>query len=132
MSLKDKILLSTAVGFGLLCVAGLAFAQTSWQQNVVLRWDPLPASITKVQVFLANASISDDSAMPPTFEVTGSPDTAQRVFTAFAGGAIFARVKACEGDSCSVFSNQARLDTPTAPRPGPPRNVTITLQVEQP
>lgn len=125
-------ILSTLV---LLLFSGLASAQTSWQQNVNISWTLVDTNITKVQVFMANASIADTSTMAPTFEVTGTPTSAQRVFTAFAGGAIFVRVKACNLDNCSLFSNQARLDTPTAPpppRPGAPTNVTITLQVEAP
>lgn len=135
MSRKEKILLSLAVGVALLCVAGLASAQTSWQQNVTLSWTLPDTNITKIQVFLANAAIPETSTAAPTFEITGTPLTTNRVFTAFAGGAIFARVKACNGDNCSLFSNQARLDTPAAPlppRPGAPTNVTITLNVEQP
>jgi hypothetical protein len=138
---RNKIFLACALGFALICFAGAVLAQ-SFQRTVAVTWT-LPTSyddgtplvstdITKVQVFLANSAIPETSTAAPTFELTGAPQSTARTFTAFAGGAIFVRLKACIGTNCSAFSPQARLDTPGPGRPGAPTNVAIVINVEAP
>lgn len=121
-----------------LCFMGIANAQTS-QKSIRIGWvlpttfddgsALLPANITKIQVFMANASIADTSTMAPTVELTGAPITTTRTFTAFAGGTIYARLKACTAEGCSPFSAQVSVATPL-PKPGIPTSVTIELVLQ--
>lgn len=82
--------------------------------------------LTKVQVFLANASIPDNSTAAPTVELGPAVVTTNQTFTVFAGGKLFVRVKACNANSCSDFSAQSSVDIPNS-TPGVPTEVTITL-----
>lgn len=139
MNAKQKWALVLAFALITLIFTGLANAQTpSFQKQIKLGWSlptvytdgsPLVAAdITKIQVFLANAAIADSSTMAPTVELTGSPVNVARTFTAFVGGSVHARLRACTASLCSDFSNAVSIPTP-AVKPGVPTNLTIELVV---
>lgn len=123
-----------------LLAVGSAFAQTGTPKSATISWS-LPTKnsdgtnidatnpITKIQVFLANASISDNYSQNPTVELTGTPTTTTQTFTVFPGGTLFVRLKACNAKACSDFSAQASVSIPNV-KPGVPTSVTIQLSVE--
>lgn len=142
MNAKQKWALILALALITIIFAGIASAQTpSFQKNVKLTWT-LPtkyddgstlaaADITKIQVYLANAAIADSSTMAPTVELTGASVNTTKQFTAFVGGTIYVRLKACTATLCSDFSTSLAIPTP-AVKPGPPTNVTFELLVVAP
>ena len=117
-----------------------AFAQTGVPKSATISWVlPLKNTdgstidatnpITKVQVFLANAAISDNFSQNPTVELTGAQTTTTQTFTVFPGGGLFVRVKACNAKACSDFSAQASVPIPNVV-PGVPTSLSIQLVIQ--
>jgi hypothetical protein len=134
MTLKQKWLVVLSAGLFGVCFMGIVGAQTA--RSVTISWSaptlatdgtPLTGtqSLTKYQVFLSTTSIPVTSSMAPTVEVQGSLQTVQS-FNVPVGGTLFVRVKACNLQACSDFSNEVSKPFP-ATGPNPPTNVTVTL-----
>lgn len=85
-------------------------------------------AITGYQVWVSTTSIPDNVTGTPTATITGTATTITQSVAASPGDTIFARVKACNVQGCSVLTNQVSKALPISV-PGPPTNVTITLNI---
>ena len=132
---------SIGLGILLLIAATLALAQTS-QRQMTLTW-VLPTTaidgsaltgaqaLTKIQVFVATATIPDNSTMTPTAELGPGVTSSVQTVTIAPGGTAFVRLKACNAPGCSDFSAQASKVFPPSV-PNVPTTVTITVIITPP
>lgn len=91
-------------------------------------------ALTKLQVFVSSAPITDTSTAAPFAELTVSGTAAASyTYTAAAGSTVYARIRACNANACSVFSNQGSKLVPFPPAaPNAPTGVQITITVTPP
>lgn len=87
-------------------------------------------ALTKVQVFVATATIPDGSTMTPTVELGPTVTQASVTLQVTNGSTLYTRVKACNSVGCSGFSNEGSkvVQIPDVP-PGVPTSVTITISI---
>ena len=128
----------------ILAVLCLLLPAISWAQTVpatvTLEWalptqntngTPIPAtgtgSLTKIQVWLATSPIPANTTSAPTVEITPVGTTTTRTVNVAPGGTVYARLKACNANLCSVFSNE--VSAQIAQQPGVPTNVTIRITI---
>jgi|SRR5688572_3757492 len=85
-------------------------------------------AITSIQVYLATATIPNNSGQAPTATLTGTPTTIVQPFVVNVGQTVFARLRACNSAGCSAFSAEKSILVPGSV-PGVPTNVTITITI---
>lgn len=85
-------------------------------------------ALTKVQVWVASATIPLTTSAVPTVELGPGVTSTSQTITIPAGGAAFVRLKACNAGGCSAFTNEVSVPVPVAV-PGLPTTVTIKIVV---
>lgn len=131
--------------WALLALATLLFPQLVQAQTVTkqvrLKWvlptthtdgTPIDATnpLTKIQVFISTSPITDEN-MTPTVELPANAVSTLRTYTAVGGTKMYGRVKACNAQLCSDFSNEAVYEIPKL-EPGVPTSFVIELVITTP